>query len=112
MKSFKQFAEDKPITHHVVNNKTGDVVSKHTNLKSATRSADKKDLQYGAIAHRVVRLPIGEDGSAVAVAGPTNSVGTGAIAGSGGLGGEPGVNMKKKNRVVMAPTFTRKPPKI
>lgn len=47
-----------------------------------------------------------------AVAGPTVTVGSGSIAGSGEKGGEPGVNMKKKNRVVMAPTFTRKPPKI
>lgn len=53
-----------------------------------------------------------EDAGAAAVSGPTNSVGSGAIAGSGGLGGEPGVNLKKKNRVVMAPTFTRKPPKM
>jgi hypothetical protein len=54
---------------------------------------------------------IEEDGVG-AVAGPTNNVGSGAIAGAGGLGGEPGVNLKKKNRVVMAPTFTRKPPKM
>jgi hypothetical protein len=38
-----------------------------------------------------------EDGAAgVAVAGPTNNVSSGAIAGSGGRGGEPGVNLKKK----------------
>lgn len=52
-----------------------------------------------------------EDGGA-AVPGPSNAVSTGAIAGTGGKGGEPGVNLKKKNRVVMAPTFTRKPPKV
>jgi hypothetical protein len=54
---------------------------------------------------------IEEDG-VVAVAGPTNNVGSGSIAGTGGKGGEPGVNLKKKNRVVMAPTFTRKPPTL
>jgi hypothetical protein len=43
-----------------------------------------------------------------AVTGPGNAISTGAIAGSGGKGGEPGVNPKKKKRVVMAPTFTRK----
>ena len=51
-----------------------------------------------------------EDGAAVP--GPGNAISTGAIAGSGGKGGEPGVNLKKKKRVVMAPTFTRKPPKM
>ena len=51
-----------------------------------------------------------EDG--VAVPGPSNAVSTGAIAGTGGKGGEPGVNLKKKKGVVMAPTFTRKSPKM
>lgn len=37
---------------------------------------------------------IKEDG--IAAAGPTNVVGSGAIAGSGGKGGEPGVTKKKK----------------
>jgi hypothetical protein len=45
-------------------------------------------------------------------AGPANVVSTGAIAGTGEKGGEPGVNLKKKKRVVMAPTFTRKAPKM
>ena len=44
--------------------------------------------------------------------GPSNAISTGAIAGSGGKGGEPGVNLKKKKNVVMAPTFTRKLPKM
>jgi hypothetical protein len=53
-----------------------------------------------------------EDGGAAAVPGPGNAVSTGAIAGSGGKGGEPGVNLKKRKRVVMAPTFTRNTPKM
>ena len=53
-----------------------------------------------------------EDGGAVGSTGPGNAISTGAIAGSGGKGGEPGVNLKKKKNVVMAPTFTRKPPKM
>ena len=52
-----------------------------------------------------------EDGAA-AVTGPGNAISTGAIAGSGGKGGEPGVNLKKKKQVVMVPTFTRKAPKM
>jgi hypothetical protein len=53
-----------------------------------------------------------EDGGAVGSTGPGNAISTGAIAGSGGKGGEPGVNLKKKKNVVMSPTFTRKPPKM
>ena len=51
-----------------------------------------------------------EDG--MAVPGPTNVVGTGAIAGSGGKGGEPGVNLKKKNKVVLQPMRLRAPPRM
>ena len=46
-------------------------------------------------------VPVKEDGVAGAVsAGPTNAVSSGAIAGSGGKGGEPGVS-KKRNPVMM-----------
>ena len=55
---------------------------------------------------------INEDGmGAGAVAGgPTNVVGSGAIAGSGGKGGEPGVHLKKKkaHNPVMLPVGKRK----
>ena len=53
-----------------------------------------------------------EDGAVGGSTGPSNAVSTGAIAGTGEKGGEPGVNLKKKRRVVMAPTFTRKTPKM
>lgn len=55
-------------------------------------------------------VPVKEDGMGAGAvgAGPTNNVGSGAIAGSGGKGGEPGVS-KKRNHV-MAPTFKRSPP--
>jgi hypothetical protein len=53
-----------------------------------------------------------EDVGASASPGPTNVVSTGAIAGTGEKGGEPGVNMKKKKLVVMSPTFKRKAPKM
>jgi hypothetical protein len=36
--------------------------------------------------------------AAGAVAGPTNVVGGGAIAGTGGKGGEPGVDLKKRRK--------------
>lgn len=44
--------------------------------------------------------------------GPGNAVSTGAIAGTGEKGGEPGVNLKKKKQVVITPTFMRKPVKM
>ena len=55
---------------------------------------------------------INEDGmGAGAVAGgPTNVVGSGAIAGSGGKGGEPGVDLKKKKRNPVIGYVKRKSP--
>ena len=84
---------DKQYTHKVVHIKTGDVVGKYTSLKAAHRAADKKDNAYGAVAHTVKEIPIKEDGMS---AGPTNAVSSGAIAGTGGKGGEPGVYNRKK----------------
>jgi hypothetical protein len=43
--------------------------------------------------------------------GPGNAVSTGAIAGTGGKGGEPGVNMKRKKAVIVQPMQMRKAPK-
>ena len=49
-----------------------------------------------------------EDG--VMSAGPTNAVSSGAIAGSGGKGGEPGVS--KKRNPILKPMARRYPPKV
>ena len=52
----------------------------------------------------------GMGGGAIA-AGPTNVVGSGAIAGSGGKGGEPGVYLrksKKKYNPILMPVGKRK----
>ena len=57
---------------------------------------------------------IKEMGAGAASAGPTNVVGGGAIAGSGGKGGEPGVYLprrKKKHDPVMMGMGHRKAPK-
>jgi len=53
-----------------------------------------------------------EDAGGIAAPGPVNAVSTGAIAGTGGKGGEPGVNMKKKNKVVIQTMTHRSPPKM
>lgn len=48
----------------------------------------------------------------VGSAGPTNVVSTGAVAGTGEKGGEPGVNMKKRRKVILQPMQSRKMPKM
>jgi hypothetical protein len=48
--------------------------------------------------------------TAAASVGPTNVVGGGAIAGTGGAGGEPGVSRKKKVRKLILMSVTRKSP--
>lgn len=53
----------------------------------------------------------GMGGGAVA-AGPTNVVGGGAIAGSGGKGGEPGVDLRKKKRSPVMGYLKRKTPNL
>jgi hypothetical protein len=56
-------------------------------------------------------VPVKEDGMGAGAvsAGPTNVVGGGAIAGTGGKGGEPGVS--KKRNPILTPIYKRKPPK-
>ena len=54
----------------------------------------------------------GMGGGAVAAA-PTNVVGGGAVAGTGGKGGEPGVDLKKRRKSpIMLKMGRRKPPKM
>jgi hypothetical protein len=56
---------------------------------------------------------IEEDGAGGMAAGPANVVGGGAIAGSGGKGGEPGVSRnKKKPNPIMMGVARRKLPKV
>lgn len=104
MKTFKKIRE------HIVKTSSGyKLISKSTGKNLGTASSlegiKKRERQVQYFKH------MHEDG-AVAAAGPSNVVGAGAIAGSGEKGGEPGVYLKKKKRVVMAPTFTRKAPKM
>lgn len=98
MKTLKQFKE------HVIKTGSGyKLVSKKSgkNLGTATSKAGimKREREVEYFKH------MKEDGEG---AGPTNVVGQGAIAGTGGKGGEPGVS-KKRNPVMSF--FKRKPPK-
>jgi len=58
--------------------------------------------------NRMVPNCVKEDGDAAAVAGPTNAVSSGSIAGTGGAGGEPGVS--KKRKPIMLSMARRKAP--
>lgn len=60
----------------------------------------------------VLQPGISEDAGAVASAGPTNVVSSGAIAGTGGKGGEPGVYLKKKKSPILLPMTRRKNIKV
>ena len=67
------------------------------------KMSDKHKTGINRAMDRIVK-PVKEDS-------PTNAAGTGAIAGLGvGPQGEPGVNMKKKKKVIPFAMFTRKMP--
>lgn len=53
-----------------------------------------------------------EDIAVSSSVGPSNVVSGGAIAGTGEKGGEPGVYMKKKKKVVIAPIARRTKPNM
>lgn len=53
-----------------------------------------------------------EDMAVSSSAGPSNVVSGGAIAGTGEKGGEPGVHLKRKRKVVIAPMARRQKPNM
>ena len=107
MISFKQFRDKtttkkkKPLDYAAVRaassvSKPLQKVSKHTTILHREDNITEDGMGGGAVA-----------------AGPTNVVGGGAIAGSGGKGGEPGVDMKKRRKSpVMFNVGRRKSPKM
>ena len=68
----------------------------------------QKTSKPSTILHRESNIV--EDGIGVGGVVPVNNVGSGNIAGSGGKGGEPGVNPKKKKGPVLLQMAKRKPP--
>lgn len=101
MKTLRQFKE------HIIKSGSGyKLVSKKTgkNLGTASSKAGilkrEREVEYFKHMH--------EDGACACGSGPTNVVGSGDIAGTGGKGGEPGVS-KKRNPVMSL--FKRKQPK-
>ncbi len=83
MKSFKQFKEE-------VKKPTGKLKSACWTGYTAVGTKEKNGRTVPNC------VPVKEDGAMGGSAGPTMTVGTGAVAGTGGAGGEPGVHMKKK----------------
>jgi len=93
----------------VTEDKTDALAKKHNFHMALSKSAPTEHLkkQHNKKAYEYLQKmadikgmkipPLKEDGMAGAVsAGPTNAVSSGAIAGSGGAGGEPGVSKKRK----------------
>jgi hypothetical protein len=99
------------IKEHVVKTGSGyKLVSKKTgkNLGTATSKAGimKREREVEYFKH------MKEDGEGCACGAPTNNVGSGNIAGTGGKAGEPGVNPKKKKSPILMGLGSREPPKI
>jgi hypothetical protein len=113
MKTLKELKE------HIVKTKSGyKLVSKSTGKNLGTASSlagiKKREAQVQYFKHQKEDIQLDEMGAgAVGAAGPTNVVSSGAIAGSGGKGGEPGVDMRKrrKHNPIMQSMNTRKAPK-
>jgi hypothetical protein len=102
MQSFKQYLDEK------VKQPTGDLKKACWTGYTAIGTKQKN----GATVPNCV--PVKEDGMGAGAlsAGPTNNVGSGNIAGTGGKAGEPGVDMKKKKTPVMISMTKRSLPKL
>lgn len=99
MKSFKQYIGEK------VKEPTGKLKSACWTGYTAVGMKNKGGRQVPNC------VPVKEDGGAMGGA-PANNVGGGNIAGSGGKGGEPGVNPRKKKNPIMMKMGRRSPPKM
>lgn len=107
MKSFKNLREHIVKTsggYKLVSKKTGKNLGTSTSLSGIKKR--EKEVQY--FKHMNEDGMGGISGSP----GPSNVVSSGAIAGTGGKGGEPGVNPRKKKRVVIQPMGRRTAPKM
>ena len=100
MKSFKNYLEEK------VKQPTGEL--KKACWKGYTAIGTKE--KNGRTVPNCV--PVKEDGAMGGSVGPTNVVGGGAIAGTGGKGGEPGVYLpRRKKSAILMDMIKRKPTK-
>ena len=117
MKSFKEFREE-----HLEEKNVPTSPEKWARAKAAAKSkfavypsayangwASKKYKAMGGGWRATSEETVQEDGMAGGVV-PANNVGSGNIAGSGGQGGEPGVNPRKKKGPVLIQMAKRKSP--
>ena len=81
---------------------------------SAPNALDDRKWKNRHVGINRAKKKLGEDG--IAVSGPTNTTGSGAVAGMGqppgSKSGEPGVHPMRKRKVVLLPMGRRTPPKM
>ena len=81
---------------------------------SAPDALDDRKWKNRHVGINRAKKKLGEDG--IAVPGPTNTTGSGAVAGMGqppgSKSGEPGVHPMRKKKIVLLPMGRRTPPKI
>lgn len=119
MKTFREFTEE-----HLQEKNVPTSSEKWARAKAAAKSkfavypsayangwASKKYKAMGGGWKSTSEETVQEDGMGGGVA-PTNAVGGGNIAGTGGQGGEPGVNPKKKKGPVLIQMAKRNPPNM
>jgi hypothetical protein len=115
MKSFKQFVSETKLNPS----------NPHEDYKEKSKALHQlslnKDVDQAHVTQRKLDLDkeyskLKEDGGAAGMggsSGPTNNVSGGAVAGTGGKGGEPGVYLnKKKKSPILLPIGKRKSPQF
>ena len=103
MKTFKEHIVKTGSGYKLVSKSSG----KNLGTASSLEGIKKRERQVQYFKH------MKEDGGAMGgSAGPANAVSTGAIAGTGEKGGEPGVSRTRKRSPVVKTLFARKPPKM
>ena len=122
MKSFRQFVNESKIPSPTVdalklikkNKNHPEHIRKVAHLHiSAINDKEPDSLKHAkAFINQVNNLKEDGMGGGAVAAGPTNVVGSGAIAGSGGKGGEPGVDLRKKKRNPVMGYVKRKSPQF
>jgi hypothetical protein len=100
--------KEQGVAEDIINELSQDLKSRYKQAATAQTKELKKHSkgEYGDIVKRMMdrrakglaRLKEDGMGGGAVSAGPTNVVGGGAIAGSGGKGGEPGVDLRKKRK--------------
>jgi hypothetical protein len=108
MLSFSQYMVHKDTMNHL-KHKLKTTLSDEERQNVYNEIEQIRKMMMGQLS--VLQPGISEDAAAAVSTGPTNVVSSGAIAGTGGKGGEPGVYLKKKKPIMMK-TLKRNYPTI